>query len=99
MEQISQDALLRAVVGLLLVNILVRVAADLSARSLRVGRLADWLVAEVLPWVLRAASVEVVLVVLPSEWAEVRSVARGAVCVGVCSALVRRLLETLREPV
>ena len=98
MEQIWQDTMLRPLVGLLIVNVLARLALELSTRTFRPRAWADWLATQVVPWVLRAASVEVVLLVLPPEWAEVRALARGAVCLGVCSALVRHTVEALRDP-
>jgi hypothetical protein len=98
MEQIWQDTMLRAVLGLLLANVLARIAQGLSTRSLPLATLIDWLTGQLAPWLLRAAIVEIVLLSLPPEWGDLRPLARGGVCVCVCSALLRHLVEALREP-
>jgi hypothetical protein len=98
MEQIWQDTLLRAAIGLLLANVLARIAAGLATHTFRLKALAGWMVEQVLPWLLRSAVVEIALLSLPPEWADLRTLARGAVCVCLCSALLRHLLEALREP-
>jgi hypothetical protein len=98
MELIWQDTLLRALLGLLLANVLARIAAGLSARTLRLKPLLAWLVTQILPWMLRAALAEIVLLSLPPEWSELKSLARGAVWLCVSAGLVRHLVEALREP-
>ena len=98
MEAIWQDAMARALFGLLLANVLARVAAGLAARTLRVKQLVDYLTAEVLPWLVRGLLVEIVLLSLPPEWADLKNLARGAVWLCLSSGLVRHLVEALREP-
>jgi hypothetical protein len=98
MEAIWQDTMVRAMVGLLLANVLARIAAGLAARTLRLRPLLQYLETEVLPWLVRGVMVEVVLLSLPPEWADLKTLARGAVWLCVSSGLVRHLVEALREP-
>ena len=97
MDTLLQDSMPRAVLGLLVANILATVATRLASRTLHLRAFVEWLVARVLPWLLRVAIVEVVLISLPAQWADVRALASGAVCLYLCSALLRHLLEALRE--
>jgi hypothetical protein len=98
MEQIWQDTMLRALFGLLLANVLARIAAGLTARTVRVKKLVEYAQTEVLPWLVRGLMVEIVLLSLPPEWSEFRTLARGAVYLCVTSGLVRHLVDALREP-
>jgi hypothetical protein len=98
MEAIWQDTMVRALFGLLLANVLARIAAGLGARTLRLKQLLRYLTDEVLPWLVRGLMVEVVLLSLPPEWAELKNLARGAVWLCLSSGLVRHLVEALREP-
>ena len=98
MELIWQDTMVRAMFGLLLANVLARIAAGLSTRTLRLKLLLEYLRTQVLPWLVRALMVEIVLLSLPPEWADLKTLARGAVWLCVSSGLVRHLVEALREP-
>jgi hypothetical protein len=98
LASIWQDAMLRAVLGLLVANLLARLAAGLATRTFRLRAWADWVASRILPWLLRAAIVEVALLSLPPEFAELRALAHGAVWLCVSSGLVRHLVEALREP-
>jgi hypothetical protein len=91
------DSLARAVLGVLLANFLVRMAAALSRRTFRLRVMADWHSTRALPYLLRAAVVEIALLTLPPEWGEVKATARSAVWLFVCSALARNIVEALRE--
>ena len=86
MELIWQDTMARALFGLLLANVLARIAAGLSTRTLRLKLLLEYLRTQVLPWLVRGLMVEVVLLSLPPEWSDLRSLARGAVWLCVTSA-------------
>ena len=98
MEAIWQDTIVRAMFGLLLANVLARIAAGLGTRTLRLRALLTYLETEVLPWLVRGLMVEIVLLTLPPEWSEFRTLARGAVYLCFTSGLVRHLVEALREP-
>jgi hypothetical protein len=98
MEQIWQDTMLRAVVGLLVANVLARLATALSCGASPFKPMLAWLSAELVPWLLRALVEEIVLLSLPPDWADLQPVARGTVCLCLCSALLRHLLQALRDP-
>lgn len=98
MEHIWQDAMARAMLGLLAANVLARVATGLTTRTLRLKHLLRYLQTEVLPWLVRGLMVEIVLVSLPAEWSDFRTLARGAVWLCLTSGLIRHLVEALREP-
>jgi hypothetical protein len=98
MEAIWQDAMVRAMFGLLLANVLARIAARLGTRTLGWRALLVYLETEVLPWLVRGLMVEIALLSLPSEWSDFRALARGAVWLCLTSGLIRHLVEALREP-
>jgi hypothetical protein len=98
MEAIWQDTMVRGLFGLLLANVLARIATGLATGTLGLQPLVQYLRTEVLPWLVRGLMVEVVLLSLPAEWTDFRTLARGAVWLCVTSGLIRHLVEALREP-
>src|SRR5438132_7052340 len=91
------NPLVRAVLGLLAANILAGVAAALYTRTFRVAALGDWLATRAVPYLLGAATMQLVLLTLPPEWSGVSAAAASAVWLFVCAALVGHVLDALRD--
>ncbi len=89
--------IVRAVLGLLAANVLVGIAASLYTRSFRLGAVGDWLLTRAIPYLLGAATVQLVLLAVPQEWSGIGQAAATAVWLFVCAALVGKVLDMLRE--
>jgi hypothetical protein len=90
------NGLVKAVLGLLAANVAAGVAAALYTRTFRLAALGDWLATRAVPYLLGAATMQLVLLTLPAEWGGVSEAAANAVWLFVCAALVGHVLDALR---
>ncbi len=90
------NPLVKAVLGLLLANVLAGIAAALYTKTFRLAALGDWLVTRVVPYLLGAGTMQIVLLTLPPDWSGISTAAASAVWLFVCAALVGHVLDALR---
>jgi hypothetical protein len=91
------NPLVKAVLGLLLANILAGVAAALYTRTFRLAALGDWLITRAVPYLLGAGTVQLVLLTLPPEWSGITAAAATSVWLFVVLSLVGHVLDALRD--
>lgn len=94
---VYNNDLVRAVLGLILANVLVGIAVSLYTRTFRLGDVGDWLLTRAIPYLLGAGVVQVVLLAVPEQYSGMGQ-ATGALVWGfVLAALVGKILTGLRE--
>lgn len=89
--------IVRAVLGLLVANVLVGIAAAIKAREFRLAMLGDWLLNRAIPYLIGAGAVQLVILTVPQEWSGIGSALSSAVWLFVVGALLGHILDTARE--
>lgn len=87
----------RAVLGLLVANVVSGIAVSLYTKQFRLAATADWLMSRAIPFLLGAGTLNLVLYTVPAPWSGVSEAATTAVWLFVCAALVGKILDNLRE--
>lgn len=89
--------MVRAVVGLLLANVLVGIATSLYRGDFHLAETADFLRTRAVPYLLGAGTIQLVLTTVLPEWSGLSGAAGTAVWMFVMAALVGHILGQLRD--
>ena len=100
-EQLAQaiydHVLVRAILGLILANVLAGIAASLFTRSFRLAAVADFLLTRSVPYLLGAGTLQLVLLTVPPQWSGVTEPVSNGIWMFAIASLVGHILGTLRD--
>lgn len=89
--------LVRYVVVLLFVNVLTGIAAGMYRKSLHLAELGDFLMSRAIPYVIGAASLNLVLMFTPAEYATLAQGTGTVVWAFVIASLLGKILDNIRS--
>lgn len=87
----------KAVVGLMLANLLVGVATACMTHTFRLGSLMDWTSTKAVPYLLGGGAVQLVVLTVPDQYSGLSALVSSAVWGGITAALAAHVLDGLKQ--
>jgi hypothetical protein len=98
LQLVYANVWVRAIVGLMLADVMTGIGLSLYYREFRLGATADFLFTRAIPYLLGAGTVQVILLTVPTELrGAITTGAGGAVWAAALAAMLGHVLDNLRQ--